>query len=266
MRVRKHIWAGACAAALTLPWAAPASAAAPSNDIQANATAITSLPFSETVDTSEATTDAQDAALNAECGAPATNGSVWYSWTAPAGLDGVVVDVSASSFTAGALIAASDGQGGWNVVTCGPDATGTDVVAGQEYLILAFSDNPGVTGGTLRITVDAATIPDIAMTVDPKGKVDRYGNAVLTGTVTCSGGDFLEMWSGLKQAVGRFAITGEGWGSSTCDGTTQQWSTTVVPSNGKFAGGKAASFSWAFSCGAVFCAESYADQVVRLSR
>ena len=72
--------------------AAPAAlAAAPSNDTFGGATTAT-IGFSQVLDTTQATTDSDDAQLNASCGAPATDASVWYSL---AGTDaGVVVDVS----------------------------------------------------------------------------------------------------------------------------------------------------------------------------
>jgi hypothetical protein len=265
--MRKRISTALCVAAVAaVVGAAPALAAAPSNDVRGGATTISALPFSDTVDTSQATTDADDAALNAQCGAPVTNGSVWYAYTPPAGVDGVVVDVSSSSFSAGALIAEPDGSGGWLVDGCGPGTTGVPVVAGTPYLILAFSDTPGVTGGTLRISVTQATVPTVDVTVNPKGRVDKYGNALLTGTYTCTGGDFFSLSSSLKQAVGRFAIQGDGYYDGSCDGASHAWSASVVPYNGKFAGGKSASFTYAFSCGALFCGDSYKEQTVKLSK
>ena len=79
--------------------AAPAAlAAAPSNDTFGGATTAT-IGFSQVLDTTQATTDSDDAQLNASCGAPATDASVWYSL---AGTDaGVVVDVSQSDYSAG---------------------------------------------------------------------------------------------------------------------------------------------------------------------
>ena len=57
---------------------APAALAAPpSNDTFAGATAA-ALGFSEELDTTDATTDGDDAQLNTSCGAPATDASVWY--------------------------------------------------------------------------------------------------------------------------------------------------------------------------------------------
>jgi hypothetical protein len=264
--MRKRILTGLCVAAVVAGLGAPAMAAAPGNDERSGATPVDALPYSDTVDTSQATTDGDDADLNAQCGAPVTNGSVWYSYTAPADVDGIVVDISASSFSAGAIIAEPDGNGGWAVVACGPGVTGTTVAPGGQHLILAFSDTPGVTGGTLRITVDEATVPDVSVTVNPKGKVDRNGNAILSGTYTCTGGDFLSISESLKQSVGRFAILGDGYADGSCDGTTQPWTAVVVPYNGKFAGGKAASFTYAFSCGALFCSDSYEEHSVKLSK
>jgi hypothetical protein len=82
---------------------APAAAAPPANDTFAGAVTISTLPFSDTVDTTEATTDADDANANANCGAPATDASVWYAFT-PASATGVSVDVSASDYNAGVIV------------------------------------------------------------------------------------------------------------------------------------------------------------------
>jgi len=246
--------------------AVPALAAVPANDTAGGAVAISSLPFSDTVDVSQATTDADDAELNSQCGAPVTDNSVWYTFTPGADVQGIVVDVSSSDFSAGALIAEPDGSGGWFVDACGPGATGTTVFEGVTYRILAFSDTPGAPASTLRISVDAATVPSVDVTVNPKGKVDRFGNALISGTYTCSGGDFFSLSSSLKQSVGRFAVLGDGYYDGDCDGSSHPWSAVVVPNNGKFAGGKAASFTYAFSCGVISCAESYKEQSIRLSR
>ena len=60
----------------TLAVSAPAAlAAAPGNDTFAGATAA-AIGFNATLNTSEATTDADDAKLNTDCGAPATDASL----------------------------------------------------------------------------------------------------------------------------------------------------------------------------------------------
>ena len=257
--------ATACGLVLLSPL--PALAAAPSNDTIAGATPITAFPFDAVVDTSQATTDATDAALNASCGAPVTNGSVWYSYTAPAGVDGLVVDVSASDYSSGVIIAESDGAGGYVLDSCGPGSTGTQVTPGTTYYVMAFSDTAGVTGGHLRLHADAAAFPKVDVAISPRGKVDKQGNALISGTYRCSDADFISIDTFVKQPVGRVAISGYGFtGDSACDGAVHPWSTVVVPDNGKFAGGKAVTVSYGFSCGAVFCADSYAETTVKLSK
>jgi hypothetical protein len=255
-------------AAASLMWGVPAaSAAAPTNDTRGGALPITTVPFDSAVDVSQATTDSDDAALNAQCGAPATLGSIWYTYTAASGADGLVLDVSGSDYSSGLIVAEPDGAGGLSVDTCGPGSVGLSVVPGTTYTILAFNDTAGQTGGVIRLHAESATIPTVSVTVNPKGKVDRSGNALISGTVTCTGGDFTFLDTYVTQAVGRFAITGEGFtGQEGCDGSVQPWTSVVVPSNGKFAGGKAATFTFAFTCGSFFCADSYVEQVVKLSK
>ena len=98
----------------------PAYAAPPANDTPSGATLLSALPFGDIVTIDEATTDKLDATLNAWCGAPATEGSVWYRFEATE--DGALLfDVSESSFSAGALVTAGDPADD-NVVTCGPGA------------------------------------------------------------------------------------------------------------------------------------------------
>jgi hypothetical protein len=92
-RRRAALLALYASAALLMATSGVVLAAAPSNDVFGGATAAT-IGFSETLDTTEATTDSDDAQLNASCGAPATDASVWYSFD---GTDtGVIVDVSQS--------------------------------------------------------------------------------------------------------------------------------------------------------------------------
>src|SRR5262245_44463482 len=102
-RLSYRIVAAAVIAGVVLVAPGPAYAAAPTNDTFAGATAIGAVPFSTTVDTSEATTDADDAEANANCGAPSTDASVWFSLAATTN-GAFVVDVSASSYSAGVLV------------------------------------------------------------------------------------------------------------------------------------------------------------------
>jgi len=261
----------------SLALASPALAApAPSNDTFGGATVIGSLPFSDTVDTTKATTDADDAEANASCGAPATDASVWYQLT-PDTDESIVVDASGSSYPAGVIVVTGS-PGSFSFVACGfffgggapqPKATGGPFVfsvsAGQTYSIVAFDPqfDSGGNGGTLNITVDVAPPPPVVtLTVDPAGHFNKSGSATVTGTVLCTGiadPGFIDVQ--LSQHVGRVAtVSGFGETQFTCDGTTQVWSAEVFPFSGLFKGGKATSDSFASACGPFQCG---GDEVTR---
>lgn len=268
MRLRfTRIAIAVLAAPLMLPLAAEtAFAATPSNDTFTGATPAT-LGFSQQLDTRQATTDADDAQLNTTCGAPATDASVWYAFTATD--SGVVVDVSQSDYPAGVLVGVGT-QGNLNTVACGPGTVGFFAATGTTYYVLAIddqSDGAG-NGGTLRISFNAAPPPPtIDITVNRVGRFNSHtGAATLTGTYACTNGDFIAVSVDVRQKVGRFAILGNGsfFDFGTCDGATRAWSAEVFPTNGKFKGGKAMTVTFAFSCGPFECADGFAEQTVQL--
>jgi len=242
-------------------------AAAPSNDTFAGATAAT-VGFSETLDTTEATTDADDAQLNSSCGAPATDASVWYSI---AGTDqNVLVDVSQSDYSAGVLVGVGS-EGALTTVACGPQAVAFFAEAGTTYYILAIDDQQngdGLNGGSLSISFSSVATPTLdAFTVNRTGTVNtKTGVATISGTFACSGGDFLEVDVEASQPVGRFTIRGFGSfvADGVCDGTSRPWRADVVPDNGKFAGGKAMTANFATACGPLECADGYLEVSVML--
>ncbi|MCP2323806.1 hypothetical protein HDA40_002313 [Hamadaea flava] len=261
--------AAVLAAAMTLVAAVPAYAAAPANDTIAGAVAIGALPFSTTLDTTEATTEKSDAEANpADCGAPSTDASVWYDLTLPAD-DIALVDVSASNYGAGVLVVNGD-PGFFKFVTCGPGAVAFDVTAGTTYHLMIIDDQQDGTGngGDLHLSVTTAPPPpDLSVTVDPTGSFDKAtGAAIIHGTATCTGQvDFGGILADVIQKVGRGVVYGFGETELACDGTTESWSITAIPSLGtKFAGGKTATVSLAYACGPVFCNESYQEYTVQL--
>src|SRR4051812_44245666 len=86
----------------TFAFAGSALAAVPTNDAKGGIESL-SVPDTLTLDTREATTDPDDAAMNpADCGAPATDASVWYSLTGSGSW--VAIDVSESTYSAGVLV------------------------------------------------------------------------------------------------------------------------------------------------------------------
>jgi hypothetical protein len=249
--------------------AAPAMAAAPANDTFGGSVTIASLPFDATVDTTEATTDADDAETNINCGAPATDASVWYSFT-PAADGAVFVDVSSSDYSAGVIVV-TGAPGSFSLETCGPGTIAFFGLTGVTYHILLFDDQQdgAGNGGTLNLSVfEAPPPPSVSATVDPKGQFNAHtGQATISGTATCSGlVDIAEVDVNLRQDVGRVAtVEGTGFASIVCDGTAHPWSVDIAPFSGQFRGGKAASVTLAIACGPFECSTDFQVHRVQLS-
>jgi len=249
-----------------------ATAAVPINDVPGGAVA-TTLGNTYTLaaaDVTDATTDAIDAAMNAQCGAPATEHSVWYTFT---GTDdsGFLVDGSASTGFAelGFMIIEGDPTSTGTVLACSPWMTGIHATAGTTYYIMAFSAVPGGSVGELSFTVSPMPpLPTVSLTVNPRGTVYKDGTAKIGGTYLCSGGEEFGGISGsLMQRVGRMKINGYFEAYPLCDGTTQTWDAIVFSDNGLFAGGKSANISVGFACNVMYdCTEAYTEQTIKLSR
>jgi len=243
-----------------------ALAAPPGNDAFTGATPVT-IGFKEVIDTSQATTDGDDAQLNASCGAPATDASVWYVLQ---GSDqGVVVDVSGANYPAGVLVGVGS-EGNLETVACGPSTVAFFAAAGTTYYILAIDDQAdgGGNGGSLNISfTEVPPPPKVDISVDRVGSVNaKTGVATISGTYTCSNGEFIDVFVNASQSVGRFTISGSGsfFESRTCDGAPHSWSADIFPQNGRFAGGKSLTLTYTTSCGPLECSFGFAEQTVQL--
>jgi hypothetical protein len=255
-------------ALFSLGLAAPVLAAAPGNDTYPARELIGSLPFTASLDTSEATADALDAEAAGDCGAPATDASVWYELVPD--IDGqVLIDAGASDYAVG-IIVVTGSPGSFELQSCGAGALSVSGTTGVALTILVFDYDSVGNGGNLELTVaDAPPPPVLDLTVDAKGSIDaRTGVATIRGTITCSGGEefgknFIEVH--LVQTVGRFRIeAGNGLGFD-CNGVTQPWSVELIGWNGKLAGGRATVTAFAYAC-AFDCAADTVERVVTLKR
>ena len=202
-----------------------------------------SIGFAQTIDTTQATTDADDAQLNVSCGAPATDASIWYTITVAEDTT-VIVDVSTSSYSAGVLVGVG-APGALELAACGPGTVGFTASAGLTYYVLAIDDQAdgGGNGGTLNISFnETPPPPSIDVTVAPRGTFNsKTGGATLHGTYSCTDADFAFIDGTVTQQVGRVStIQGsfEVVVAGACDGASHPWTADVVPSNGKFKGGQ----------------------------
>ena len=256
--------------------ASPVLAAVPSNDLYAGRTVIPAVPFLDVIDTTEATTDADDAELNAQCGAPATDASVWYEYVHVAPDAVLHVGTFESDYLVGILVA-TGAPGSFALLGCNAVATSFPVLTGETYTILLFDyqGDGGGNGGMLGLRLEELPPPppppSLDVTIDPAGSFHPVtGSATIRGAVTCDGGgdEVHERQINLqvRQDVGRFRF--EAWGDATfdCDGATHPWSVEVFSGNGKFAGGKALVVLHAFACNTGACSDVEASATVILRR
>jgi hypothetical protein len=223
-------------------------AAPPSNDEASGATVI-HLGAHVTEDTTQATTNAGDDALNANCGAPATNASVWFSYTSSTKRD-ILIDVSHSDYSAGLMVFQGNPTAN-SLRTCGPGEVGLRVKPGRTYYIMAFSDTD-VIGGNLDLTLQNAPTPKVRVHVAKRG-VATHGAAKLHGTYFCKNGDFAVVSARVLQRAGRLKIQGEADSGVRCDGARHHWSAKVISPVGTYAAGKAVARVRIFACGVLKC-------------
>lgn len=194
----------------------------------------------------------------------------WYAVT-PTADTTLLVDVTDSSYPAGVLVV-TGAPGSFELVSCGPGAVAFEALGGVTYYLLIIDDQSdgGGNGGTLRLSVaEAPPPPESTVTVNERATFNpRTGSATVSGTITCVGDvDFTFVDVQLGQAVGRGEVVGFGSLDVDCDGSVQPWSIEILPTFGKkLAGGKSATFTFAVSCGPVFCSEYASEQPVQLSR
>jgi hypothetical protein len=236
--------------AVLLPLAAaPASAAPPGNDEPQGAIA---LQLGERVgqDTTEATTTAQDAALNANCGAPATNASVWYSYS-PDRDRNVALDMTASDYSGGMLVFLGTPTAD-SLVTCGPGVVGLRARASNTYTIMVISDTD-VIGGQLSLSLKKAPPPRVHVSLARRAVAFRGGAARLHGTYSCKRGDFAVLSGALHQRAGRLKITAHFGRGIRCNASRRHWSARLVSPVGTFARGHALARVRIDACGIFAC-------------
>jgi hypothetical protein len=214
----------------------------PANDDITNSTVIPSLPFTDAVDMTTATTASDDP----DCGAP----TLWYSFTAPSDM-GVGVNLQLDTLRELPHASVYSGTpGNLSQITCYSWSDVEDMnfaaAAGTTYYIMVagpvFRFDPFID-----LTFYETTLPPhVGIAVDDTSTVNpKTGVANVSGTIACSPVNkeglvtSLTVEGVLSQKVGRqtfqasFALTG------TCSAPLIPWTATATSSQGLFVGGKA---------------------------
>jgi len=256
---------------LILAGAAPAAAAAPSNDVIGSATMIAQLPFRDVFDISQATWDSSTD--SSACSFSQAH-SVWYTFT-PVASEQVAFDPSASNgpiavdvFTSspGALTRVGCGSGG----SSGFDDSGfiLSAVAGTQYWIMA-STGCCVSTPNLDLSVYVAVPPLATISID-RGSVDLGGNATIAGTLACVGTvvpSFFrpaELSGSVRQSVGRLSSVTATFATPTACSPVQGWTALAQPTTGRFVGGHATVNAATTLCNLAGCATPSATTVIKL--
>ena len=254
MRALRHLVPALLAVALVSLAAAPAMAAPPANDEPGGAIAL-QLGDRVTQDTTQATTNSGDDALNANCGAPATNASVWYQYT-PVVTGNAVLDTTQSSYSAGLMVFQGTPTAD-SLVTCGPGEVGLHAVAGTTYTIMAFSDTDTI-GGTLVLSLKNAPRPRVHVKLSKHGVAFHKGGAAkIHGTYSCTHSEsFAVIAAHLRQRAGRLKIQADSGTNIRCNGKRHHWTAKLVSPVGTYAAGKAVAKVGIVSCGLIQCRQA----------
>jgi Family of unknown function (DUF6299) len=262
MRTRRLLAVPAFVMALVPLAAGPASAAPPGNDESDGAVAI---HLGDTVhqDTTEATTNDGDTALNDACGAPETGASVWYQYS-PGAKTSVVLDTTASSYSTGLMVFEGPPSVD-SLVTCGPGEVGLRAQAGNTYYIMAFADS-GLTGGDLVLSLKKAHTPRVHVTMAKRGVAFHGGAAKVHGTYSCTHDEsFSGIDAHLLQRAGRLKIQADSGANVQCDGKRHRWTARLVSPVGTYAQGNAVAKVQIFACGVLDCSQTKAKSHVHLT-
>jgi hypothetical protein len=224
---RTAVVTGLLILAASLCAAPPAQAAVPSNDDFDAATVVTSVPYSDTTSTVEATRAPDDPPV----GQGGAGGSVWYAFTSSADA-WIEVNTAGSDFDT-VLGVVTGERGAMNLIASDDDsqyglqsAIVVHALAGTTYHFIIDGYNGG---GTVVLNVQSTTpgLTSVTVTVAARGTIDRNGWVTVHGTVLCD-----QVGSGYMylSAVQSRRFT---WTSSTdlafpCGTTATPWSATFA--------------------------------------
>jgi hypothetical protein len=198
--------------------------AQPANDDIANATPITSLPFDDTLDTTDATMAPDDP----DCFG---NGpTVWYVFTPSEDIN-VLADAQANTDYDSTLSVYTGSPGALTQIACSDDRVIFEATAGTTYWFMVGSWFSG-SGGNLVFHAEVAPPTlELDIAVNATGVVDsKTGVARVSGTVRCNTESTIDFIGGsLQQRRGNKAISqGFSVPSFACTPPLASWSDTTA--------------------------------------
>jgi hypothetical protein len=232
----------------------PAAAAPPANDDVSAATAVGALPFSDTVDTSEATAAAGDL----DCSGLEDTHTVWYTITPQT--DVVLGLRTTPQFPEHVFTSVGTGQpGSLSFLQCSSLDTQTlNATAGTTYFIQISSagEDPG---GLVTFSVERVQPVSVFLDLRQTGRIDQAtGTVTVGGTLWCS----RRLPAGAEVVVQGTLSQGDASGvlvpfhsAVGCPSRTRlRWQATVQVLAGAFAPGTATLTATAFACDEFTCA------------
>jgi hypothetical protein len=250
--------------------ASPVQAAAPNNDEAGDALTIASVPYTTTLNTSEATVGPEDSG----CGLA----TVWYAFTPDT--DGTYAFDTVGSDYDTTLAVLEGSPGSLSVLACNDDALGLlsalllQLQGGTTYYIEAGtccgSGEVGQvgSGGMLVLNVGPEHSPfSVELAVDRQATIGSTpGTAIISGTVTCNQPGFVDIYGDLRQKQGLNVVRGDFYASSTCSSTPTAWTATVDAGSRVFLPKKATVNAQAYGCDPFTCDSTSLSEIVRLTR
>jgi hypothetical protein len=243
--------------------ASPAFAASPINDDISNAIIVGDTPYTDTVDTSEATVGEGDSG----CGAA----TVWYAFTPSE--DGVYQFNTFGSDYDTTLALFEGSPGNLTLLACSDDTENSlqsliahALVGGATYFVEAGAccDSPG---SNLVVNIDVAPPPfQVALALDGVRVGRELGSAIVSGSATCSGEGGGELSGTLVQKQGLFVVRGEFFAGFRCTDRPTTWTATVSGGSRVFLPKPATVSLNGLGCDLFSCDDSSVVQRVKITR
>jgi hypothetical protein len=253
-------------AAVATVLASPALAVPPGNDDIGDAIVIAETPFSDRVDTTQATSGNGDVG----CGFA----TVWYTFT-PTTSGVYQLDTYGSDYdtTLALLVGYPEGA---TLLACNDDSGSLqsritrDLVAGVTYYVevgTCCAQGFPRPSGNLVFNVDLPPSPfDVVVKVDWARIGSEPGTAIVSGTATCNNDGYVNLSGTLTQKKGHTVIRGALNLTQGCSVTPNVWTATVVADSWDFLAKPTTLRLDAYGCDEISCDAEHLSRTIKISR